>query len=123
MKILEQSPRRPEFELQIGDDFLTVSYLRTENTPVEAEPTPDLLEEVLAASLAELAQPNFEEEIPFFTEEDEALVSFELDPTEKPVRPPVELKPPPLGLKYVFLRGNRKTLVIISDKLSEVETQ
>jgi hypothetical protein len=123
MKILEQSPRRPEFELQIGDDFLAVSYLRTENTPVEAEPTPDLLEEVLAASLAELAQPNFEEEIPFFTEEDEALVSFELDPTEKPVRPPVELNPLPMGLKYVFLRGNRKTLVIISDKLSEVETQ
>jgi hypothetical protein len=84
MKILEQSPRRPELELQIGDDFLPVSYFRTENTPVEVEPTPDLLKEVMAASLAELAQPIFEEEILFFTEEDEALVSFELDPTEKP---------------------------------------
>jgi hypothetical protein len=71
-------------ELQIGDDFLPVCYLRIENTPVEVEPTPDLLEEVMAASLAELAQPNFEEEIPFFTKEDEALVSFELDPTKKP---------------------------------------
>jgi hypothetical protein len=84
MKILEQSPRRPELELQIDDDFLPVSYFRTENTPVEVEPTPDLLKEVMAASLAELAQPIFEEEILFFTEEDEALVSFELDPTEKP---------------------------------------
>jgi hypothetical protein len=123
MKILEQSPRRPELELRIGDDFLPVSYFRTENTPVEAEPTPDLLEEVMAASLAELAQPNFEEEIPFFTEEDEAPVSFELDPTEKPERLPVELKPLPPGLKYTFLHGNRETPVIISDKLSEVETQ
>jgi hypothetical protein len=71
-------------ELQIGDDFLPVSYLRTENTLVEAEPKHDLLEEVMVASLAELAQPNFEEEILFFSEEDEALVLLELDPTEKP---------------------------------------
>jgi hypothetical protein len=84
MKILEQSPRKPELELQIGDDFLPVSYLRTENTLVEAEPKHDLLEEVMVASLAELAQPNFEEEILFFSEEDEALVLLELDPTEKP---------------------------------------
>jgi hypothetical protein len=106
MKILEQSPRNPELELEIGDDFLLVSYLRTENTPVEAKPKPDLLEEVMAASLAELAPPNFEEEILFFTEEDEAPVSFKLDPTEKPERPPIELKPLPPGLKYVFLHGN-----------------
>jgi hypothetical protein len=77
----------------------------------------------MAASLAELAQPNFEEEIPFFTEEDEAPVSFELEPTEKPERPPVELKPLTPRLKYAFLHGNPETPVIISDKLSEVETQ
>jgi hypothetical protein len=65
MKILEEPPRKPELELKIGNDFLPVSYLRTENTPVEAEPKLDLLEEVMVASLAELAQPNFEEEIPF----------------------------------------------------------
>jgi hypothetical protein len=74
MKILEQSPRKPELELRIGDDFIPVSYLRTKNTLVEAKPKPDLLEKVMAASLVELAQPNFEEEIPFFTEEDEAPV-------------------------------------------------
>jgi hypothetical protein len=43
MKILELSPRKPELELKIIDDFLPVSYLRTENTPLEAEPKPDLL--------------------------------------------------------------------------------
>jgi hypothetical protein len=123
MKILEQSPRKPELELKIGNDFLSVSYLRVENTLVKAEPKPDLLEEVMAASLAELAQPNFEEEIPFSTEEDEAPVSFKLDPTEKTERPPIELKPLPPGLKYAFLHGNRETPVIISDKLSEVEIQ
>jgi hypothetical protein len=123
MKILEQSPRRPELELQIGDDFLPVSYLRTKNTPVEAEPTPDLLEDEMVPSLAELGQLNFEEEIPFFTVEDEALVSFELDPPKKPKRPLVELKPLPPGLKYAFLHGNQEIPIIISDKLSEVKTQ
>jgi hypothetical protein len=49
----------------------------------------------MAASLVELAQPNFEEEILFFTEEDEAHVSFKLDPTEKPERPQIEFKPLP----------------------------
>jgi hypothetical protein len=123
MKILEQSPRKQFLERKIGDNFLPVSYHRTENTPVEVEPKSDLLEKVMAASLAELAQPNFEEEIPLFTEEDEAQVSFKLDPTEKPERPPIELKPLPPGLKYMFLHGNQETLVIISGKLSEVETQ
>jgi hypothetical protein len=123
MKILEQSPRKPELELKIGDNFMPVSYLRTENTPVEAEPKSYLLEEVMAASLAELAQPKFEEEIPFFMEKDVAPVSFKLDRTEKPERPLIELKPLPPGLKYAFLHGNRKTAVIISDKLSEGETQ
>jgi hypothetical protein len=123
MKILEQSPRKPELELQIGDDFLPVSYLRTQNSPAEAKPKPDLQEEVMAASLGELAQPNFEEEIPFFMEEDEAPVPFKLYPTEKPERPPIELKPLPPGLKYAFLHGNRETPMIISDKLTKVETQ
>jgi hypothetical protein len=77
----------------------------------------------MAASLVELSQPNFEEEIMFFTEEDEAPVLFKLDPTEKLERPPIELKPLHSGLKYVFLHGNRETLVIISDKLPEVEAQ
>jgi hypothetical protein len=84
MKILDQSSRKLELELKIADDFLPVSYLRTKNTLVEAEPKLDLLEEVMAASLAELTQPNFEEEISFFTEEHEAPVSFKLDPTDKP---------------------------------------
>jgi hypothetical protein len=60
----------------------------------------------MAASLSELAQPNFKEKIPFFIEEDEAPISFKLDPTEKPERPSIEIKPLPPGLKYAFLHGN-----------------
>jgi hypothetical protein len=35
----------------------------------------------------------------------------------------VELKQLPLGLKYVFLNGDRNSLMIINDKLSDDETQ
>jgi hypothetical protein len=70
-------------ELKIGDDFLLVSYLRTENTPVESEPKPDLLEEVMATSQAELAQPNFEEEIRSSWRRMMPHVPFKRDPTEK----------------------------------------
>jgi hypothetical protein len=36
---------------------------------------------------------------------------------------PVELKQLPLGLQYIFLNGDHETLVIISNKLSNDETQ
>jgi hypothetical protein len=39
-----------------------------------------------------------------------------------PPRPPIELKPLPPSLKYVFLNNNLETTVIISDKLSKDET-
>jgi hypothetical protein len=41
----------------------------------------------------------------------------------KPETSPVEIKQLPLGLQYVFLNHNRETPVIISDKLSNNETQ
>jgi hypothetical protein len=41
----------------------------------------------------------------------------------KPKTSPVELKQLPPGLQYVFVNGDRETPVIISDKLSNDETQ
>ena len=45
-----------------------------------------------------------------------------LDELLELLNPPIELKPLPSGLKYVFLNNNHKYLVIISDKLSDEET-
>ena len=45
----------------------------------------------------------------------------ELLATEKPSRPPIELKPLPSGLRYAFLNSDVESPVIISDKLSEEE--
>jgi hypothetical protein len=47
----------------------------------------------------------------------------DLEQQVKPEISPVELKQLPPGLQYVFLNGNRETPVIISDELSNDETQ
>ena len=74
------------------------------------------------ASLEEMAQPSLDDEH-FVQEEEELAEPIELDKNGKPLPPSIELKPLPLGLKYVFLHNNRKTLVIINGKLFEDETQ
>jgi hypothetical protein len=58
-----------------------------------------------------------------FIEEEDPQPPIQLDQSEKPKPSLIELKPLPPGLKYAFLHGNRETPVIISDKLSKVETQ
>jgi hypothetical protein len=42
----------------------------------------------------------------FIEEEDDLGETIELPKEEVPTRPPVELKPLPSGLRYVFLNGN-----------------
>ena len=54
--------------------------------------------------------------------EEDSDETSELPATEKPSRPPIELKPLPSGLRYAFLNSDVESPVIISDKLSEEET-
>ena len=77
----------------------------------------------MSASLTDMAQPNLEEEFKDCSEEESSQPPIKLDTSEIPQPSPVELKPLPPGIKYAFLHGNRETPVIISDKLSDVETQ
>jgi hypothetical protein len=89
---------------------------------VEPKLEQDSIKEVLMASLEEMAQLVLDDEH-FVQEEEELAEPIELDKNEQPSPPSIEQKPLPLGLKYVFLHSNRETPVIISDKLSEGETQ
>ena len=89
---------------------------------VEPKSKQDTIKEVLMVFLEEMAQPALDDEH-FVQEEEDLAEPIELDKNEQPLPPSIELKPLPLGLKYVFLHNNRETPVIISDKLSEDETQ
>src|SRR6187551_2461621 len=122
-KILEKAPTNQLVELRNGKELIHVSYSQSLNTPLEADPDPDPLEEVRSAHLLDLEQPIPEEDLPFFSEEEETHPPIELDTNETPKPSPIELKPLPPGLRYAFLFGDKQTPVIISDKLSELETQ
>jgi len=50
------------------------------------------------------------------------LLPEPLDELLEPLNPPIELKPLPSGLKYIFLNNDKKYPVIISDKLLDKET-
>jgi hypothetical protein len=67
---------------------------------VEPKPEQDSIEEVLITSLEEMAQLVLEDEH-FVQEEEELVEPIELDKNEQPLPPSIELKPLPLGLKYL----------------------
>lgn len=81
----------------------------------------------MATSILESFDSDLEEDIEEILEEvieveEDSNETFELPETEKPTRPPIELKPLPSGLRYAFLNSDVESPVIISDKLSEEET-
>jgi hypothetical protein len=88
---------------------------------IEPKPEQDSFEDVLIASLEDMAQPALDDEH-FIQEEEELAEPVELDQMEVPSQPSIELKFLPSGLKYVFLDNTQENPVIISDKLSDEET-
>jgi hypothetical protein len=79
---------------------------------------------VMATTLKEQLSPPCLDDVANYLSQVKEEVEFQdLEQEINPESPPVELKQLPPGLQYVFLNGNRETLVIISDKLSHEETQ
>jgi len=110
--------------ISFGKDFkfpITISH--SLNNKTEPYLLPDPMEEVKAASLELLNEPDLEEEAPFFTEE-------EADPSEpEPFdelagtpRPRINHKTLQPGLTYAFLNNNPEFPMIISDKLTQEQT-
>jgi hypothetical protein len=71
----------------------------------------------------ELALPCINDVADYISLAEEEAVFQDLEQEAKPETSLVELKQLPLGLQYVFLNGDHETPVIISDMLSNDETQ
>jgi len=113
----------PPLAIQLlANSTIVVPLARSINTIVEPKLEPDPIEEILMLTQEEMAQP-FSNHEHFVKEEEELVEPVELDKNEQPSPPSIELKPLTSGLRYVFLHNNSKTPVIISDKLSDYETQ
>jgi hypothetical protein len=70
-----------------------------------------------------LFDSGLEDDAKFFIEEEADYSEPEpLDEFAEPPRPPVELKPLPIGLRYAFLDDDLELPVIVSDKLTQEQT-
>ena len=106
------------------EEEVSVDLTRVLNTRVEPKPEVDLLEEVMSLSLEERGQNSLEKEACYFSTVEEPKEFEELGENLRLEAPKLELKQLPPGLKYAFLLNkNRDMPVIISDKLSESESQ
>jgi hypothetical protein len=86
------------FNLKLGSSPIVILLARSNNAIVEPKPKQDPVEEVLVASLEDMAQPALDDEH-FIQEEEELVDPVELDQMEVPLKSLVELKPLPSGLK------------------------
>jgi hypothetical protein len=111
-------------KMAVGQQEFSNSFARTVNHAPEDELGEDLLLQVMATTPEEeLAPPCIDDAADHFGPEEEEVGFQDLEQEAKLETSPVELKELPQGLQYVFLNGDRETLVIISDKLSNDESR
>jgi hypothetical protein len=110
-------------KMAVGHQEFSASFTRAINHAAEDELEEDLLLQVMATTLEEeLAPPCLDDVADYFSLAEEETEFQDLEQEVKPETSHVELKQLPPVLRYVFLNGDRETPVIISDKLSNVET-
>jgi hypothetical protein len=111
-------------KMAVGHQEFLTSFAHAVNHAAKDELEEDLLQQVMATTLEEeLPLPCLDDVADYFSLAEEGVEFQDLEQEVKPETCPVELKQLPLGLQYAFLYGDRETLVIISDKLSNDETR
>ena len=124
IKLLQEG-RNGKLNIKFGKGF-SFSIPITHAVKFKAESVPELdpIEEVKTTEFDNFIQPDLEDYTQFFIdeEEDDPIDPEPLDALLEPLKPPIELKSLPCGLKYVFLNNDKKYPVIISDKLSDQES-
>ena len=125
--LFKDVPKDGCLNIKLGKDILHIPVDRALKCSVEDLPTPEPIEEIIATSTFESFDSDLEEDIEKMSKEvsdaeEDPDETSELPATKKPSRPLIELKPLPSGLRYAFLNSNVESPVIISDKLSEKET-
>nr|CAE01641.2 OSJNBb0021I10.3 [Oryza sativa Japonica Group]CAE03198.2 OSJNBb0060M15.10 [Oryza sativa Japonica Group] len=123
-QFLINTPRLDSLKITLGGNEFFVPFSRTRIALTDPLPEIESVEEVTAVPPHESPEALLEDEVPDFNmEEADPSETLDLPILEPPPRPPLELKPLPPGLRYAFLHNDREAPVIISDKLSEDETQ
>ena len=124
--LFKDVPKDGCLNIKLEKDTLHIPVNRALKSSVEDLSTLEPIEEIMATSTFESFDMNLEEDIEENLEEvieanEDSDDTFKWPETEKPSRPPIELKHLPFGLRYAFLNSDVESPVIISDKLSEEE--
>uniref|UniRef100_A0A0E0FAB6 Integrase catalytic domain-containing protein n=1 Tax=Oryza meridionalis TaxID=40149 RepID=A0A0E0FAB6_9ORYZ len=123
-QLLINMPRLDSLKITLGGNEFSVPFSRAMFALTNSLLENEYAEEVTAVPPNESPETLLENKVPdFIKEEAELGETLELPIMEPPPRPPFELKPLPEGLRYAFLHNDKEAHVIISDKLSEDETQ
>ncbi len=123
-QLLINTSRLGSLKITLGENEFSIPFSRARITLTDPLPEIESAEEVTAVSPHESPEALLEDEDPdFIKEEADPGETLDLPIMEPPPRPPLELKPLPPGLRYAFLHNDREAPVIISDMLSEDETQ
>ena len=121
--LLKDVPNSRTLNIKIRQESHFVPITHSASRAIGELPAIEPLEEVLVVSVCDSLESDLERYAEDFDEkEDSDDETLELLEFAKPTRPPVELKPLPSGLRYVFLNSDVESPVIISDKLSKDKT-
>jgi hypothetical protein len=117
-KFFIDPPKTGDLSVKLGRDTFSIPITRAKNSVATSLPYPNLPKEVMSVLPFKSPESSSEKDAKLFIEEKDDLGdTIDLPQEQAPARPPVELKPLPVGLCYAFLNGDKETLVIISDKL------
>ena len=104
----------------MGRDTFSIPITQAKNLVAESLPYPNLHKEIMSVLPFDSPESSLAKDAKLFVEEEDDLrETINLPQEEALAWPPIELKLLPAGLHYAFLNGDKKTLVIISDKLSD----
>ena len=107
---LIQEGQTGKLKISLAKNFkLSIPITHSLNAETEPILEKDPMEEVKAASLDDLIEPNLEDDAQFFVEEEEKnpMESEPLDDLLEPPKPTIELKPLPSGLIYAFINNDQ----------------
>ena len=97
-KLFVEPPKLGDLNVKLGRDTFSIPITRAKNSVAESLSYPKLLKEVMSVSPFESPESSLEKDAKLFTEEEDDLgETINLPQEEGSTRPPVELKPLPVG--------------------------
>ena len=90
--LFQERPKHGLLNVKLGSSPIAIPLSRSNNAIMEPKPKRDPMENVMMACLENMAEPDLDVKN-FIDEEEELADPIELDQTEVPSEPSIELKP------------------------------